>query len=124
MVAGFSLRDSRDLQSALEQVSRVIVREGRFGLCDLGKPTSALKALILAVYLRAAVPLLGLMTGGKPGLGFASLYQTYLLTLDNLKMVQLLRNYFRHVALRATQLGGAIVVTCSERKDRRSIAAC
>ncbi len=112
VVAGFSLRDSRDLKAALEQISRVIVRGGRFGFCDLGKPASPVKSLIMAVYLRTAVPLIGLLSGGRSGLGFASLYQTYLLTLDNGRMVQLLGNYFRDVALRATQLGAAIVVTC------------
>ncbi|MCS4539237.1 MAG: methyltransferase domain-containing protein [Thaumarchaeota archaeon] len=112
VVAGFSLRDARDLQATLQQICRVIVRGGRFGFCDLGKPTSAVRSLIMAVYLRAAVPLIGLLTGGRSGLGFASLYQTYLLTLDNRTMVQLLGSYFPDVAIKATQLGAAIVVTC------------
>lgn len=123
VVAGFSLRDSRDLQAALEQISRVIIRGGRFGFCDLGKSTSALKSLIMAVYLRAAVPLIGLLSGGRSGLGFASLYQTYLLTLDNRMMAQLLGTYFRDVALRATQLGAAIVTTCrvKEKVEARDV---
>ncbi|MBI3023623.1 MAG: methyltransferase domain-containing protein [Thaumarchaeota archaeon] len=118
VVAGFSLRDARDLQATLQQIRRVIVRGGRFGFCDLGKPTSAIRSLIMAVYLRAAVPLIGLLTGGRSGLGFASLYQTYLLTLDNRTMVQLLGSYFPDVAIKATQLGAAIVVTCRVKEER------
>jgi demethylmenaquinone methyltransferase/2-methoxy-6-polyprenyl-1,4-benzoquinol methylase len=124
VVAGFSLRDSRDLQSALDEVSRVISRGGSFGFCDLGKPNSAMKALILAVYLRTGVPVIGLLSGGRPGLGFGSLYQTYLLTLDNDTMVRLLRSYFRDVVIRASQLGGAIVVMCSGKTRREVRVAC
>lgn len=124
VVAGFSLRDSRDLQAALEHISRVIIRGGRFGFCDLGKPTSAIKSLIMAVYLRAAVPLIGLLSGGRSGLGFASLYQTYLLTLDNRMMAQLMGTYFRDVALRATQLGAAIVMTCRVKEKGVARDAC
>lgn len=123
VVAGFSLRDSRDLHEALEQISRVIARGGKFGFCDLGKPTSAIKSLIMAVYLRAAVPLIGLLSGGRSGLGFASLYQTYLLTPDNRRMVHLLGSYFRDVAMRATRLGGAIVVTCNVKEEEEARAA-
>ncbi len=115
VVAGFSLRDSRDLQSALLEVSRVLSRQGRFAFCDLGKPTSSAKSLMIALYLRGVVPLIGLLSGGRTGLAFASIYHTYLLTLDNNSLVELLGRYFHDVAMEATRLGGSIVVTCSGR---------
>ena len=37
-VAGFSLRDSQDLETALTQIRRAVRPGGRFAFCDLGKP--------------------------------------------------------------------------------------
>jgi hypothetical protein len=82
------------------------------------------KSLILAVYLRAGVPVIGLLSGGRPGLGFGSLYQTYLLTLDNDMMVRLLNSYFRDVVIKTSQLGGAIVAMCSGKTQRKATAVC
>lgn len=114
VVAGFSLRDARDLVTALREVKAVLRKDGgRFSFCDLGKPESAVKATMIAYYLEVVVPLIGLLTGGLRGLRFSSLYGTYLLTLDNGEMVRLLKRYFREVSLTARQLGGSIVVRCS-----------
>jgi demethylmenaquinone methyltransferase / 2-methoxy-6-polyprenyl-1,4-benzoquinol methylase len=113
VVAGFALRDSRDLRHAVGEVRRILKEDGRFAFCDLGKPRSFLKSLVLGCYVFAVVPVIGLLTGGRAGLGFASLYQTYLLTLDNDSLVALLRNHFASVGIRTRQLGGSIVVTCS-----------
>jgi demethylmenaquinone methyltransferase / 2-methoxy-6-polyprenyl-1,4-benzoquinol methylase len=112
VVAGFSLRDSRDLIAALGDVRRVTAKDGRFAFCDLGKPDSFVKAVGLGVYIRIAVPFIGAVTGGRAGLGFGSLYDTYLLTLKNGTLVSLLRVYFSQVGIRSRQLGGSIVVSC------------
>jgi demethylmenaquinone methyltransferase / 2-methoxy-6-polyprenyl-1,4-benzoquinol methylase len=112
VVAGFSLRDSQDLDSAVGEVRRVIRDGGTFSFCDLGKPDSTIGSVVLAYYLLAAVPLIGVLSGGRAGLGFASLYETYRLTLRNGQLTTLLRGHFETVSLAARQLGGAIVVSC------------
>ena len=104
VVAGFSLRDSRDLFVAVEEVRRVTAAGGRFALCDLGKPDSFLKAVILGTYIRVGVPVIGAITGGRTGLGFVSLYDTYLLTMKNGFLSALLGTRFSSVDLRARQL--------------------
>jgi len=111
-VAGFALRDSRDLVCAVAEIRRVLGRKGRFSFCDLGKPDSAVKSVVLAYYLLAGVPLIGLLSGGRAGLGFSSLYETYRLTLSNRQLSTLLRRYFASVSFVVRQLGGAIVVYC------------
>jgi hypothetical protein len=63
--------------------------------------------------VRAVVPVVGAVTGGRAGLGFRSLYDTYLLTLTNGKLSSLLAVYFASVKVEARRLGGAIVVTCT-----------
>lgn len=112
-VAGFSLRDSRDLFVALGEIRRVVPAGARFSFCDLGKPESLAKEVLLGLYLRAAVPLLGAAVGGRSGLAFGSLYDTYLLTLKNRDLVALLARYFSGVTLRERNLGGSIVVSCT-----------
>ncbi len=112
VVAGFSLRDARDLVSAIKQVRYVLNEQGRFAFCDLGKPDSAASGLAIAFYLRAVVPLIGLVTGGRKGLAFGSLYQTYVLALKNSQLVSLLRHFFAEVHMDARQAGAAIVVGC------------
>ncbi len=112
VVAGFSLRDSQDLLVAVGEVRRVTAEGGRFALCDLGKPDSFPKAVLLGAYIRVGVPVIGAITGGRLGFGFASLYDTYLLTMKNGFLSALLGTRFSSVDLRQRQLGGSITIFC------------
>jgi demethylmenaquinone methyltransferase/2-methoxy-6-polyprenyl-1,4-benzoquinol methylase len=111
-VAGFSLRDSQDLETALTEIRRAIRPGGRFAFCDLGKPVSRVKAALVGGYIRVAPPLIGFLTGGRAGLRFGSLHDTYKLVLDNKKLVNLLGGYFGDVTIKERQMGGSIVVRC------------
>ncbi len=115
IVCGFALRDSRDLLMALGEVRRILVSDGRFAFCDLGKPTSAIRMLAIAVYLRIFAPLIGLISAGRVGLRFGSIFDTYILVPDNYELFRLLSKFFREVRMATMQLGGAIVVTCAGR---------
>jgi len=112
-VAGFSLRDSQDLQIALTEIRAAMGAGGRFAFCDLGKPTSRVKARLVGAYIRVAPPLIGFLTGGRSGLRFGSLHDTYRLVLDNESLAKVLSSYFRKVAVTERQMGGSIVVLCS-----------
>lgn len=113
VVSGFALRDSADLARAVSQVQLVLKPEGRFSFCDLGKPSSALRALAVACYMRVAPGLIGMLTAGRQGLKYASLFDTYVLTLDNGRLCKLLKSFFGSVRLKETLLGGSIVCECS-----------
>ncbi len=112
-VAGFSLRDSQDLETALTEIRRAIRGGGRFAFCDLGKPASRVKASLVGAYILVAPPLIGFLTGGRSGLRFGSLHDTYKLVLDNKSLGRLLSGYFRSVAVKERQMGGSIVVRCT-----------
>ena len=112
-VAGFSLRDSQDLETALTQIRGAIRPGGRFAFCDLGKPASRVKARLVGAYVRVAPPLIGFLTGGRPGLRFGSLHDTYRLVLDNKSLTNVLSGYFGAVSLKERQMGGSIVVRCT-----------
>jgi ubiquinone/menaquinone biosynthesis C-methylase UbiE len=111
-VAGFSLRDSRDLETALTEIHRSIPVGGRFAFCDLGKPSSRVKAALVGGYVRVAPPLIGFLTGGRAGLRFGSLHDTYKLVLDNDSLRRFLSSYFKDVHVTERQMGGSIVVLC------------
>jgi ubiquinone/menaquinone biosynthesis C-methylase UbiE len=111
-VAGFSLRDARDLESALTEIRGTIRTRGRFAFCDLGKPTSRIKAGFVGAYIFIAPPLIGFLTGGPPGLQFRSLFGTYKLVLNNKSLGLLLSRYFVTVDIREKQMGGSVVVRC------------
>jgi demethylmenaquinone methyltransferase / 2-methoxy-6-polyprenyl-1,4-benzoquinol methylase len=112
-VAGFSLRDSQDLETALTQIRQAIRPAGRFASCDLGKPASKAKAALVGGYIRVAPPLIGFLTGGRSGLRFGSLHDTYRLVLDNKKLCGLLSSYFGEVAITERRMGASVVVRCA-----------
>jgi demethylmenaquinone methyltransferase/2-methoxy-6-polyprenyl-1,4-benzoquinol methylase len=112
-VAGFSLRDAQDLQTALAEIRRSLDSAGRFAFCDLGKPSSAARAWIVGCYVAVAPPLIGFLTGGRRGLRFGSLRDTYKLVLDNGSLCRVLARYFKSVGIKERQMGGSIVVKCS-----------
>jgi demethylmenaquinone methyltransferase/2-methoxy-6-polyprenyl-1,4-benzoquinol methylase len=111
-VSGFAVRDALDLGAALAQVRRVLKGGGRFAFCDLGKPSSAVKALVIALYLRTLPSIVGLATAGRAGLRYGSLFDTYLLVLSNSELNSALSARFHEVAIHETQLGGSIVAKC------------
>lgn len=112
-VAGFSLRDAQDLETALGEIRGSLSGSGRFAFCDLGKPSSRVKRALVGGYIRVAPPLVGFLTGGRPGLRFGSLKDTYKLVLDNRSLSRLLSGYFKTVTVKERQMGGSIVVCCS-----------
>jgi len=115
VVSGFAVRDSLDLGAALSQVRRVLRTGGRFAFCDLGKPASAVKAVLIAAYLRTLPSVIGLATAGRAGLRYGSLFDTYLLVLNNGELAKALSTRFGDVSIHETQLGGSIVAKCVRR---------
>jgi len=111
-VSGFAMRDALDLSAALGEVRRVLKSRGRFAFCDLGKPASTAKAVLIAAYLRTVPNIIGLATAGRAGLRYGSLFDTYLLVLNNSELAAALSARFKDVSLHETQLGGSIVAKC------------
>lgn len=111
-VAGFSIRDARDLETALQEIRSALGAGGRFAFCDIGKPASRAKASLIGFYILVAPPLLGFLTGGRRGLRFGSLHDTYGLLLDNGSLQRLLSRFFGSVAVTERRMGGSVVFRC------------
>ena len=113
-VSGFAVRDAHDLPVALAQLNRVLKSGSRFAICDLGKPDNKLLEVAIACYLKVIPSVIGLVTTGRSGLRYGSLYDTYTLVLHNSELVAILSRFLGPATIHETQMGGSIVVKCTK----------
>ena len=110
VLCGYSLRDAINLRIAISEIHRVLKKGGRFVIVDLGKPDEAIIRLGVSFYLRAILPIIALIAGGRLGLKFATLYGTYKRWPQNKKLESLLLEKFSRVEFEKDLMGGAIMV--------------
>jgi len=110
VLCGYSLRDAINLRIAISEIHRVLKKEGRFVIVDLGKPDKAVIRFGVSFYLRAILPIIALIAGGRLGLKFAALYGTYKRWPQNKKLEALLLEKFSRVEFEKDLMGGAIIV--------------
>jgi len=110
VLTGYSLRDAINLRIAISEIHRVLKKDGRFVIVDLGKPDNPVIRAGVSFYLRAILPILAVVGGGRLGLKFATLYGTYKLWPQNKKLESLLLERFSRVEFVTGMLGGAIMV--------------
>ncbi|MGI0074707.1 MAG: class I SAM-dependent methyltransferase [Nitrosotalea sp.] len=110
VLTGYSLRDAINLRIAISEICRVLKKDGRFVIVDLGKPDGIILRAGVSFYLRAILPILAVIGGGRLGLKFATLYGTYKLWPQNKKLESLLLERFSRVEFETGMLGGAIMV--------------
>lgn len=110
VLCGYSLRDAINLRIAISEIYRVLKKGGRFVIVDLGKPDNPIIRLGVSFYLRAILPIIALIAGGRLGLKFATLYGTYKRWPQNKKLESLLLEKFSRVEFEKDMMGGAIMV--------------
>ena len=110
VLCGYSLRDAINLRIAISEIHRVLKQKGRFVIVDLGKPDKAITRFGVSFYLRAILPIIALIAGGRLGLKFATLYGTYQRWPKNKKLEELLLEKFSRVEFEKDLMGGAIIV--------------
>jgi demethylmenaquinone methyltransferase / 2-methoxy-6-polyprenyl-1,4-benzoquinol methylase len=76
-MAGFSLRDAKDLLRALAEINHLLRLGGKFLIVDLSKPDSEIKSGMIAIYWRVLAPAIAFLSSGKLGLKFGGLATTY-----------------------------------------------
>jgi len=110
VLCGYSLRDAINLRIAISEIHRVLKKEGKVVIVDLGKPDKAIIRLGVSFYLRMILPIIALIAGGRLGLKFAALYGTYKRWPQNKKLEALLLEKFSRVEFEKDLMGGAIIV--------------
>ena len=79
-------------------------------IVDLGKPDDRLARFGVSFYLRIILPVIALFAGGRLGLKFATLYDTYRVWPKNKKLESMLLEKFSKVEFDKDLMGGAIMV--------------
>ena len=110
VLCGYSLRDAINLRIAISEIHRVLKKEGKVVIVDLGKPDKTIIRLGVSFYLIAILPIIALIAGGRLGLKFAKLYGTYKRWPQNKKLEALLLEKFSRVEFEKALMGGAIIV--------------
>ena len=110
VLSGYSLRDAISLKTAISEMHRVLKKDGRWIIVDLGKPDEAIIRFGVTCYLRLFLPIIAFIAGGRLGLKFATLYGTYKLWPQNKKLESLLLEKFSRVEFDKDLMGGAIMV--------------
>lgn len=110
VLCGYSLRDAINLRIAISEIHRVLKKDGRFVIVDLGKPDEGLIRAGVSFYLRFILPILAFIAGGKLGLKFGTLYGTFKRWPKNKKLEELLLEKFSKVEFEKDLMGGAIMV--------------
>jgi demethylmenaquinone methyltransferase / 2-methoxy-6-polyprenyl-1,4-benzoquinol methylase len=114
-MAGFSLRDARNLISALKEIRRLLSLNGKFLIVDLSKPDSSVRRWMISIYWGAIAPLIAFLSSGRLGLKFGALSKTY-------KRLPTISEFFRVVEKEGFKisrsefrmLGGAAVILLSK----------
>ena len=110
VLSGYSLRDAISLKTAISEMHRVLKKNGRWVIVDLGKPDEPIIRFGVTCYLRLLLPIIAFIAGGKLGLKFATLYGTYKLWPQNKKLESLLLEKFSRVEFDKDLMGVAIMV--------------
>lgn len=110
VLCGYSLRDAISLKIAIKEMHRVLKNGGRLVIVDLGKPDSRFIRAGVTIYLRAILPVIAFVAGGRLGLKFGTLYGTFKRWPENKKLESLLLERFSSVKFQTDLMGGAIIV--------------
>ena len=110
VLCGYSLRDAINLRIAISEIHRVLKKDGRFVIVDLGKPNEVFFRAGVSFYLRCILPILAFAAGGRLGLKFGTLYGTYKRWPQNKKLEGLILEKFSRVEFEKDLMGGAIMI--------------
>ncbi len=110
VLSGYSLRDAISLKTAISEIHRVLKKDGKWIIVDLGKPDEVFFRFGVTFYLRMILPIVAFIAGGKLGLKFGTLYGTYKLWPKNKKLEDMLLEKFSRVEFEKDLMGGAIMV--------------
>ena len=109
-LSGYSLRDAISLKTAISEIHRILKKDGKWIIVDLGKPDDSIARFGVSFYLKIILPIIAYRAGGKLGLKFAKLYGTYKLWPKNKKLEAMLLEKFSKVEFEKDLMGGAIMV--------------
>ncbi|TLX68931.1 MAG: methyltransferase domain-containing protein, partial [Thaumarchaeota archaeon] len=110
VLCGYSLRDAFSLVEAISEIHRILKKDGRFIIVDLGKPDNLLFRGFVTFYLKYILGIIAYSVSGRRGLRFKTLYGTFLRWPRNSILYDALTKKFCRVDFTKKLFGGAIIV--------------
>jgi len=110
VLSGYSLRDAISLKIAISEMYRILKKDGKWIIVDLGKPDNPITRFGVSFYLKIILPIIAYLAAGRLGLKFAALYETYKLWPQNKKLESMLLEKFPSIKFEKELMGGAIMV--------------
>ncbi len=121
-MAGFAIRDAKNLSHALAEINKLLKIGGKFLIVDLAKPDSRFKTLLIGVYWRAIAPAIAFLTSGRLGLKFGDLAMTFHRLPKNGELLALVKKSgFQVTNAEYSMMGGACVLLLSKESPNASI---
>lgn len=115
-MAGFAIRDARDLRAALLEVAGILKRGGLFLIVDLSKPDSSMKRKLVAFYWRAVAPLLAIVAAGGLGWKFGALSTTFRRLPTQSNLLRMLEQAGFDVKVQEYRMLGGVCILLLEKK--------
>lgn len=111
VMCGYSLRDAINLEIAVSEIHRILKKNGKFLIVDLGKPDNKLIRLGVSIYLKYIIKIFAYVIARQTGLKFQTLYGTFLKWPQNNTLNLLLKKQFSQVDFKTKLMGGSIIVS-------------
>jgi demethylmenaquinone methyltransferase / 2-methoxy-6-polyprenyl-1,4-benzoquinol methylase len=114
VMCGYSLRDAINLEIAVSEIHRILKKNGRFLIVDLGKPDNKLIRLGVSIYLKYIIKIFAYVIARQTGLKFQTLYGTFIKWPQNNTLNLLLKKQFSEVEFKTKLMGGSIIVSSTK----------
>ena len=111
VMCGYSLRDAINLENAISEIHRILKKDGKFIIVDLGKPDNKLIRFGVSIYLKYILKILAYVVARENGLKFKTLYGTYIRWPENRILNSMLKKKFSDVKYIKKMIGGSIIVS-------------
>jgi ubiquinone/menaquinone biosynthesis C-methylase UbiE len=108
----FSFRDVRDKTLSMEGFARVVNREGRLEIVDIGKPDGTIRRKLIELYVTALMPIIArfFIRGRTVGNPFRMIVPTFRRLGTNRAITRLAEREFGFARLHEFVLGGLVIV--------------
>src|SRR5439155_15994975 len=117
----FSFRDVRDKALSMEGFARVVNREGRLEIVDIGKPGGTIRRKLIELYVRALTPILArfFIRGRTVGNPFRMIVPTFRRLGTNRPITRLHERQFPAARLHEVVVRGLGIVEATRTTERR-----
>jgi ubiquinone/menaquinone biosynthesis C-methylase UbiE len=119
IITAYALRDSTNIEQALDEYARSIKGKGRLAIVDLGKPDNTVKRFFAIVYVRFIVPLVAkiLITGRLEGNPWRVMPLTYQNLPTTGRLLEMLEARFNLLKRKDFLAGGMLVFLLRPRSS-------